>query len=76
MAREKRIRISQYRINKQLITPFERSGTMIAITGNDVLNCVTYADVVEAIEESFLRYEKKDFNMPPRMHIDYGKNAF
>ena len=49
---------------------------MIAISENDVIACVTYADVVEAIEESFLRYEKKHFNMPPRMHIDYGKNVF
>lgn len=48
---------------------------MIVISEKDVLLCVTYADVIQAIEESFFIYEKKEFTMPHRMHIDQGKNT-
>ncbi|MBS4030568.1 MAG: ornithine cyclodeaminase family protein [Clostridiales bacterium] len=48
---------------------------MIVISEKDMLKCVTYGDVIEAIEESFLLYEKKEFTMPHRMHIDQGKNT-
>lgn len=48
---------------------------MIVIPEHDVLHCVTYADVIKAIEESFFVYEKKEFTMPHRMHIDHGKNT-
>lgn len=49
---------------------------MIVISEKDVLHCVTYADVIEAVEESFHIYEKKEFTMPHRMHIDHGKNTY
>jgi ornithine cyclodeaminase len=48
---------------------------MILLSEQDVLACVTYADVVTAVEESFMIYEKKDFTMPHRMHIDHGENT-
>ncbi|MEW6624043.1 MAG: ornithine cyclodeaminase family protein [Bacillota bacterium] len=48
---------------------------MLFISEKDVLNCVAYYDIVQAIEESFFMYEKKEFNMPHRMHIDHGKNC-
>lgn len=49
---------------------------MILITEKDILKCVTHVEMVNAIEESFITYEKKDFNMPHRMHIDHGVNTF
>ena len=48
---------------------------MLLLSESDILNSVTYADVVNAIEESFLIYERKEFTMPHRMHIDNGPNT-
>ncbi|KUO53252.1 MAG: hypothetical protein APF76_01925 [Desulfitibacter sp. BRH_c19] len=48
---------------------------MLLLSEKDVLNSVTYSDVVHAIEESFLIYERKEFTMPDRMHIDHGRNT-
>jgi ornithine cyclodeaminase/alanine dehydrogenase-like protein (mu-crystallin family) len=48
---------------------------MLILSEQDVLASVTCADMVAAVEESFLSYEKKDFTMPHRMHIDHGNNT-
>jgi ornithine cyclodeaminase/alanine dehydrogenase-like protein (mu-crystallin family) len=48
---------------------------MILLSEQDIFRCLTYADAVAAVEESFRIYENKQFTMPHRMHIDHGKNT-
>lgn len=48
---------------------------MLILSARDILNCVSYSDIVAAIEASFIVYEQKDFHMPNRMHIDHGPNT-
>lgn len=48
---------------------------MLVLSEKDILKCVSYFDIVNAIEESFIVYEQKDFHMPNRMHIDHGSNT-
>lgn len=45
---------------------------MLVLSERDILKCVSYSDIVNAIEESFIVYEQKDFHMPNRMHIDHA----
>jgi ornithine cyclodeaminase len=48
---------------------------VLVLSERDILKCVSYFDIVNAIEESFIVYEQKDFHMPNRMHIDHGPNT-
>lgn len=49
---------------------------MIFLSEDDIRQCVDYTDVVEAVEDAFVLYERKEFTMPDRMHIDFGRNTF
>ncbi|MBL7153699.1 MAG: ornithine cyclodeaminase family protein [Phycisphaerae bacterium] len=48
---------------------------MIYLTEEDILEAASVNEVVDAIEASMLLYERKDFLMPERMHIDSGDNT-
>lgn len=48
---------------------------MIYLTEEDILQAATVSEVVDAIEASMLTYERGDFLMPDRMHIDSGDNT-
>ncbi len=48
---------------------------LLSLSQEDILNSVTYSEVITAIEESFMIYERKEFTMPNRMHIDHGPNT-
>lgn len=49
---------------------------MIFLSEDDIRQCVDYTDVVKAVEDAFVLYERKEFTMPDRMHIDFGRNTF
>ncbi|MFC2119205.1 ornithine cyclodeaminase family protein [Bacteroidota bacterium] len=48
---------------------------MLCLSESDIIKAVTLTELVDAIESAFIIYEKGDFFMPPRMHIDYKKNT-
>jgi len=48
---------------------------MIYLTEEDILQAASIGEVVDAIEESMLIYERGDFLMPDRMQIDSGDNT-
>lgn len=48
---------------------------MIYLTKEDILQAASVDEVVAAIEESILLYERGDFLMPDRMHIDSGRDT-
>ena len=48
---------------------------MIYLTENDILEAASVDEVVDAIEASMLMYERKEFLMPPRMHVDHEQNT-
>ena len=48
---------------------------MIYLTEADILQAASVSEVVHAVEASMLIYERKDFLMPERMHIDSGDNT-
>lgn len=48
---------------------------MIYLTEEDILRAASVDEVVAAIEESVLLYERGDFLMPDRMHIDSGRDT-
>ena len=48
---------------------------MIYLTEEDILKAVSFDDLLDAIEASMYMYEKKEFHMPPRLHIDHEDNT-
>ena len=48
---------------------------MLCITENDILKAISLEEIMEAVESALLLYEKKEFHMPMRMHVDYGGNT-
>lgn len=40
----------------------------------DILNAVSVNEILDTIEDAMLLYERKDFLMPDRMHIDYDRD--
>jgi len=48
---------------------------MIYLTEKDILEAASVNEVVDVIEASMLVYERKQFLMPDRMHIDSGDNT-
>lgn len=49
---------------------------MIYLTEEDILKAVSFDDLLDAIEASMYMYEKKEFHMPQRLHIDHEDNTF
>lgn len=48
---------------------------MIYLTEKDILKAVSFNDLLDAIEASMYIYEKKEFHMPQRLHIDHEENT-
>ena len=48
---------------------------MIYLTETDILNAATIDEMLDAIEVSLRIYEKKEFHMPQRLHVDHEDNV-
>jgi len=48
---------------------------MLYLSEKDILKAAAPIDVVDEVEAAMVLYEKKDFFMPDRMHIDYSGNT-
>jgi ornithine cyclodeaminase/alanine dehydrogenase-like protein (mu-crystallin family) len=48
---------------------------VLVIGEQDILQGVSFEEVMKTIEEAMLLYEKKDFLMPARSHINYYDNT-
>lgn len=48
---------------------------MLCLNEKDILRAVSLTDVLDAVESALLLYEKKDFHMPLRTHVDYQGNT-
>lgn len=48
---------------------------MIYLTESDILKAATIDEMLDAIEASLRIYEKKEFHMPQRLHVDYEDNV-
>ncbi len=44
---------------------------MIYLTEQDILNAASVEEMLDAIEASMHLYERKEFNMPQRLHVDH-----
>jgi len=45
---------------------------MLVLSESDILKAVSCQEVVMAVEKALLMYEKQEFYMPQRMHLDYN----
>lgn len=43
---------------------------MIYLNKEDILKAITPDEIMDSIEEAYMIYEKKQFNMPDRIHVD------
>jgi ornithine cyclodeaminase/alanine dehydrogenase-like protein (mu-crystallin family) len=48
---------------------------MLCLSTNDILKAVSCQEVVMAVEKAMIMYEKKEFYMPQRIHLDYNGNT-
>jgi len=48
---------------------------VIYLTEKDILNAASIDEMLDAIEASMYLYEKKEFHMPKRLHIDHAENV-
>jgi len=48
---------------------------MINLTEKDILKAVSIDEILDVIETSMYLYEKKEFHMPQRLHIDHEENT-
>jgi len=48
---------------------------MIYLTETDILKAATIDEMLDAIEASLRIYEKKEFHMPQRLHVDHEDNV-
>ena len=48
---------------------------MIYLTESDILKAATINEMLDAIEASLRIYEKKEFHMPQRLHVDHEDNV-
>ena len=48
---------------------------MIYLAEKDILQAISFNDLLDAIEASMYMYEKKEFHMPQRLHIDHEENT-
>jgi len=48
---------------------------MLVISEQDIIKAVSFTELVDAIEKAFLIYEKGEYHMPERMHIDLSGNT-
>jgi len=48
---------------------------MINLTEKDILKAVSIDEILDVIETSMYLYEKKEFHMPQRLHVDHEENT-
>jgi len=48
---------------------------MIYLTESDILKAATIGEMLDTIEASLRIYEKKEFHMPQRLHVDHEDNV-
>ena len=48
---------------------------MLNLTEKDILKAVSIDEILDVIETSMYIYEKKEFHMPQRLHIDHEENT-
>jgi ornithine cyclodeaminase/alanine dehydrogenase-like protein (mu-crystallin family) len=48
---------------------------MIYLTEEDILKAVSIDEILDAIETSMYLYERKEFHMPQRLHVDNKENT-
>jgi ornithine cyclodeaminase len=48
---------------------------MIYLTEKDILEAASFNEVLDAIEASMYIYERKEFHMPQRFHVDHEENT-
>ncbi|MHC4434158.1 MAG: ornithine cyclodeaminase family protein, partial [Planctomycetota bacterium] len=48
---------------------------MIYLTEEDILNAASVEEMLDAIEASMHLYERKEFHMPQRLHVDHKDNV-
>jgi len=48
---------------------------MIYLTEQDILDAASAGQMLDAIEASMILYEKKEFHMPERMHVDHNDDV-
>lgn len=48
---------------------------MIYLNEKEIFESVTFEEVMDTIEEAFRIYEKKDFEMPDRIHAEYNNKT-
>ena len=48
---------------------------MLCINEEEILEAVTLEEIMDAVETALILYEKKEFEMPLRMHADYRGNT-
>jgi len=53
----------------------EKIDKMINLTEKDILKAVSIDEILDVIETSMYLYEKKEFHMPQRLHIDHEENT-
>ncbi|UCG28553.1 MAG: hypothetical protein JSV24_04120, partial [Bacteroidales bacterium] len=47
---------------------------MLCISADDIVKAVSCQELVMAVEKAMIMYEKEEFYMPQRMHLDYKGN--
>jgi len=48
---------------------------MIYLAEKDILRAVELGEVLDTVQEAMLLYERGDFLMPQRMHVEHGENV-
>ena len=48
---------------------------MLCLSADDISKAASCQEIVMAVEKAMIMYEKNEFYMPQRMHLDYGSNA-
>lgn len=48
---------------------------MLFLGERDIVGAVSFPEIVEAVASAMVLYEKKAFHMPPRVHVDDGRNT-
>jgi len=48
---------------------------MLCLSEREIVEAVSFAEVIGAVESAMILYERKDFYMPQRIHADYAGNT-
>jgi ornithine cyclodeaminase len=48
---------------------------MLILSNTEIANILSLAEIIEAVEDALVAYEKKETFVPKRMHLDHGNNT-